>query len=144
MNPGKKNRRDYLSLNAIEPHDGTLTCEIQISYDRLQYISKRGKGHAMECAYILPAILCAPTAIFEGLRNDEDEDHQGYGWRCYCGIPVQAYRVDGTLRTPYPNQVYLIFVNDEHVAYNWRWEKADPNDSRLPIDHKIRFRKQLL
>jgi hypothetical protein len=92
----------------------------------------------------MPMILQQPTAIFEGIRQDEDEDRQGYGWRCYCGIPESAYHSDGSVRAPYPNQVYLVFVNDESVAYNWRWEQADEDDPKLPQGHKERFKQRLL
>src|SRR5208337_5504364 len=85
-------------------------------------------GHAKECGIILPMIPQKPTAIFEGLRSEEDEDRWGYGWRCYCGIPEQSFRPDGSSARSYPGQVYLVFVNDEKVAYNWRWEKADPDN----------------
>ena len=101
-------------------------------------------GHANECGHIVPMILQQPTAIFEGLREDADEDRRGYGWRCYCGIPEHAYHADGTERPPYPGQVYLVFVNDEHVAYNWRWERADPDNPRLPENHQQRFKRKLL
>jgi hypothetical protein len=137
-------RRDYLTLLAVEPKDGTTTCEIQISYDRMQAVARRSMGHAKECAFTVPRILQGPTAIFEGLRRDEDEDRWGYGWRCYCGVPEQSFRRDGTPAPPYPGQVYLVFVNDEKVAYNWRWEKADPDNPRLPIDHETRFKQRLL
>jgi len=115
-----------------------------ISYDRMQAVGKRSLGHAKECAYIVPMILQQPTAVFEGLRRDEDEDRTGYGWRCYCGIPDHAYRRDGTAIPPYAAQVYLVFVNDEGVAYNWRWEQADPENPTLPVGYKDRFRRQLL
>lgn len=69
---------------------------------------------------------------------------QGVGWRCYCGIPEFAYHSDGTERRPYPGQVYLVFVNDEGVAYNWRWEKADPDDPNLPQNFETRFKTRLL
>ena len=72
------------------------------------------------------------------------EDRRGYGWRCYCGIPEHSYRSDGSEARPYADQVYLVFVNDERVAYNWRWERADPDDSTLPVDHQTRFRQRLL
>ena len=137
-------RRKYLTLLAIEPKDGSLTCEILVSYDRMQAVAKRSLGQAKECGLILPAVLQTPTAIFEGLRRDEDEDRAGYGWRCYCGIPAHSYRTDGSEARPYPNQVFLVFVNDDGVAYNWRWEKADPNNPRLPLDHAIRFKQQIL
>lgn len=144
MPPPGESRREHATLLAIEPSDGTLTCEVLISYERMQVVGRRSLGHAKECGYIVPAILQKPTAIFEGLRRDEDEDRWGYGWRCYCGIPENAYRVDGTSRSPYPGQVYLVFVNDAKVAYNWRWEKADPDHPNLPLDHENRFKMRLL
>ncbi len=89
-------------------------------------------------------ILEQPTAIFEGLRRDEDEDKWGSGWRCYCGRPTQSYRSDGSVSPPYPGQIYLVFVNDERVAYNWRWKKADLDRPNLPAGYLSRFRLQLL
>ena len=87
-------------------------------------------------------ILQKPTAIFEGLRRDEDR--RGFGWRCYCGQPEQSYRSDGSSAPHYHGQVYLVFVNDERVAYNWRWEKADPDNLKLPIGHEARSKQKLL
>jgi hypothetical protein len=144
MEQPSEGRRDRTILLAIEPRDGTLSCEVQISFDRMQVVARRGLGHIKECGYIVPAILERPVAIFEGLRRDEDEDRWGYGWRCYCGLPDSAYRIDGSSIPPYSGQVYLVFVNDERVAYNWRWEKADPDDRKLPIDHATRFKQRLL
>lgn len=128
---------------AIEPRDGTLSCEVQISFERMQAVGRRSMGHANECGIIVPMILQAPTAIFEGLRRNQDEDRRGYGWRCYRGVPEQSFRPDGTPGRPYPGQVYLVFINDEKVAYNWRWEKADPDHPNLPMDHEARFRQRL-
>jgi len=144
MSSPEKSRREYITLSAIEPKDGTLTCQILISHERMQAIVRRGMGHVKECGNIVPMILEKPTAIFEGLRLDEDEDRRGYGWRCYCGVPEHSYRADGTEGRPYPGQVYLVFVNDEMVAYNWRWEKADPNNPKLPMNHEDRFKERLL
>jgi hypothetical protein len=137
-------RREYITLLAIEPADGTLSCEVQISFERMQAVGRRSMGHAKECGFIVPMVLQKPTAIFEGLRRDEDEARRGFGWRCYCGVPEQSFRPDGTPDRPYLGQVYLVFVNDERVAYNWRWEKADPDDPKLPINHQNRFKQRLL
>jgi hypothetical protein len=92
----------------------------------------------------MPLVLQDPAAVFEGLRFDEDDDRQEVGWRCYCGLPDHAYHSDGAKRRAYPSQVYLVFVNSANVAYNWRWEKSDPDDPTLPQNHAIRFRKRLL
>jgi hypothetical protein len=140
----KGERRQHITLLAIEPRDGTLSCEIQISFERIQAVDRRSLGHAKECGIIVPMILQKPTAIFEGLRRDEDEDRWGYGWRCYCGVPEHSYRADGTSAPPYHGQVYLVFLNDERVAYNWRWEKADPDNPKFPIGYQTRFKQRLL
>jgi hypothetical protein len=42
------------------------------------------------------------------------------------------------------SQFYLVFVDDENVVYNWRLEKADPDNPRLPVDHETRFKQRLL
>lgn len=139
-----ESRRHYLTIAAKDPVTGQLTAHVQISFERMQHVARRSSGHAKECAFIVPAVLQRPTAIFEGLTWDDDEDRRGYGWRCYCAIPDNAYRSDGTPRETYPGQVYLVFVNDENVAYNWRWEKADPDDPTRPINHLTRFRTRLL
>lgn len=108
-------RRSRLTLRAIDPVDGK-ECQVFVSFDRMQAVGRRSLGHAKECGYIVPAILQHPTAIFEGLRRDADEDTRGFGWRCYCGVPAQAFRSDGTAIKPYTNQVFLVFVNDQSVA----------------------------
>jgi hypothetical protein len=138
-----KNRRDYLTISAINPIDGTMM-EVLISYNRIQSVGRRSIGQALECGQIMPYILQHPKAIFEGLRRDEDEDRSTTGWLCYCGIPERAYTQDGQAIKPYKKQVYLVFVNDDKVAYNWRWEKADPSDPRVPQDHENRFRRRVL
>ena len=144
MGKKKDTRRQYLSLQAFNPKDAQLSAEVQISYERMQSVGRRSLAHAKECGYIVPMILQQPTAIFEGLTQDEDEDRRGYGWRCYCGVPKHSYHSDGTPGLPYPGQVYLVFVNDEGVAYNWRWERADPDYPNLPMGYSTRFKKRLL
>ena len=132
-------RRSAILLDAVDPETGAL-CKIQLSHDRLNSVARRSLGQAKECAYILPAILQTPTAIFQGLRSEDDEDRRGVGWRCYCGIPQVAYRTDGSERSVWPDQVFLVFVNED----NWRWEKADQDDPRLPVDYLERFKQRLI
>jgi hypothetical protein len=136
-------RREYILLSAVDPNSGS-PCQVQISFERMQAVARRSMGHAMECAYIVPAVLQRPTAVFEGLRLEEDEDRRGVGWRCYCGVPEFAYRADGSKLSPWPGQVFVVFVNDDRIAYNWRWEQADDDEPALPIDYEDRFRRRLL
>jgi hypothetical protein len=66
MPPKWDERRQYITLQAIEPKDGRLACEVQISFERMQAVGRRSLGHAKECGFIVPLILQKPTAIFEG------------------------------------------------------------------------------
>ena len=137
-------RRQYLEINVVEPISGQ-TQTVLISYDRLHNsIKKRGMGEIMCAGHTVPHVLQNPTAVFERLCLDDDEDTRGYGWRCYSGIPEHDYSIDGRELEPRSDRVFVVFVNTEFVAYNWRWVKCDPFDSRLPIKHKTRFKRKLL
>jgi hypothetical protein len=143
MNHEQEHRRTGILLDAIDPATGQVI-KVQLSHQRLQSVASRSKGQVLEAGYIVPEILQHPTAIFEGLTQEEDEDRRGVGWRCYCGAPSVSYRTDGTEQNPFPRQVYLVFVNHEGIAYNWRWERSDPEDNRLPENHKRRFKRKVL
>ena len=92
----------------------------------------------------MPEILEKPTAIFEGLRREEDEDPRGIGWLCYCGLPACDYDKKGQPIKPPENKVFLIFVNTDKMAYNWRWEVCDGEDPALPDDYANRFKRKLI
>jgi hypothetical protein len=47
---------------------------------------------------------------------------------------------DGLEANPDPGRVFLVFVNDEGIAYNWRWEIADPENVNLPREYATRFK----
>lgn len=53
-------RREYLSLEAIDPRDGKRTT-VLLSHERLMAVGRRSKGHAMECAEIVPMVLESST-----------------------------------------------------------------------------------
>jgi len=132
-----------VSLRAIDPQSGKET-HVLISHLRLHAVAQRSLGHAKECGLLVPHTLQHPTAIFEGLRKDEDEDRRTPGWYCYCSKPLCSYDENGEEQPAYPNQVFLVFVNRDKVAYNWRWARADKADDRLPENHKERFDRKVL
>lgn len=93
----------------------------------------------------MPYVLQHPNGVFEGLCWEQDEDKsRGYGWRCYCAVPCSDYAVNGEKKPPRPGKIFLVFVNSDQVAYNWRWEKVDPENDRFPMDFQSRFRSQVL
>lgn len=143
MSKSNKGRREGLTVQAVNPEDGK-PCEVFISQERILSLRKRGMGAIKEAGFLVEYCLKHPTAIFEGLRRDEDEDCRGVGWRCYCGTPNCAYASDGKETNPPRGKVFLVFVNDEGVAYNWRWDLADAENNRLPEHYDIRFKRRAL
>jgi hypothetical protein len=136
-------RRAGQTFEAIAPGDGKR-CEVRVTTEKIQSLVKRGMGAIKEAGVIVPFILLHPTAIFEGLCREEDEDKRGVVWLCYCGIPTCDFTPEGREVNARVGRVFLVFVNDECVAYNWRWERADSENSRLPLDVENRFRRQLV
>jgi hypothetical protein len=136
-------RRERLTLKAVDPVTNQ-EIEVFVSFERLQAIGRRSKGQTLEAAELLPQALQIPKAVWEGICTESDEDKRGVGWRCYCTRPDKSYTVDGEKCPPRRGQVFLAFVNDENVAYNWRWEQADQDDPNLPRGHEIRFKRRLL
>lgn len=94
-------------------------------------LARLGLSHLLDARDIVPGVLEQPAVIFEGLRWEGDEDRDRPGWRCYCGTPSFRHDDRGTKVGPYPDQVFVVFVNDERVAYNWRWERAQ-EDPAIP------------
>jgi len=45
---------------------------------------------------------------------------------------------------PWSGQVFLVFVDDDRIVYDWRWDKADADDLRLPVDSARRFEEKVL
>ena len=138
-----KARRGYTSVDAIDPHDGK-TWQLLISDSKAAWIAKQGMGRTKELCYTVRGVLAAPTAIFKGVRFAEleiaDDD-----WLCYVGQPQQAYdHKTGEAVPPWPNEVFLVFVTDERVVYNWYWYDCDKDTPSLPIGHKDRFAQRVL
>jgi hypothetical protein len=124
------NRREPFTFDAFDPPSGT--CKVYIRERRLLMIAKLGRWKLLEARELVPAVLEAPSVVFEGLRWEGDEDKDRPGWRCYCGKPRSMYDKRGGEVGSDPNQVFLVFVNDEGVAYNWRWEFATETDKEIP------------
>lgn len=69
---------------------------------------------------------------------------RGTGWLCYVGRPALCFEDDGRSVPPHQGRVFLVFVTDEWVAYNWYWYAADARQATLPEGHAERFREKLL
>jgi len=144
MSKKAKKRREYLKIQAIDPQSGKRDY-ILISSERLIRLGKRSKGQTMEAAYTLIDTVQNPQHIFEGIRWDEDERSSDVpGWRCYCKKPTNRYNFEGVQVRADPNKVFMVFVNENKVAYLWYWHTADDDDKTLPLGHEKRFKKKVI
>lgn len=95
-------------------------------------------------------VLTHPKAIFRGIRFEEDEKHSCYspGWLCYCGYPPNDFRLPCEETVPPARKVFLVFVNEDQIAYNWGWERADFDawdaGKYLPVNYQNRFKEQII
>ena len=143
MHGDPETRRESLAFPAIDPASGQKIA-IQLAYEKLKALPRSGLGRVKEAAYVLPQVLSKPTAIFEGFLHDGDEPKRGAGWRCYCGKPTICFEDNGRQLRAREGFVFLVFVTDENIAYNWRWDQADQFDASLPRDWQDRFQRKLL
>jgi len=139
----QETRRERLVVSAVNPVDGTMM-EVMVSYERLHAVASRSKGQIKEAAFVVPEILTRPAAIFEGLNREEDLDNESDGWLCYSGVPTRAFNKDGLEISPWPAQVFLVFVNSEKMAYLWYWYACDEDDPCLPQGYQNRFDRRAL
>ncbi len=139
MPAGDKPPPGCAAVEAIKPADGRRW-DVFLRQSKITATAKRGMGAAKELAYSVPWVLQNPTAIFRGVREVGESQ-----WLCYVGEPPDAYNYKtGERVRPWLGQLFLVFLDDDRIIYNWRWDKADPDDLRLPLDFAHRFEERLL
>jgi len=110
----------------------------------MDYVAAQGLGAAMELVDTVRWALLHPRAVFLGVR-DLERDVSEDKWLCYVATPSHAYdRKTGEKRPPWPGEVFLVFVTEERVVYNWYWCESDGRKSHLPADYETRFLKDVL
>jgi hypothetical protein len=127
----------------IDPLTGKLR-PIQLDFDKLKHLPRKGAGKVKEAGFVVREVLEKPIAVFRGLKRDTDEPRLGAGWLCYVGRPGCCFEDDGRSVPPPQNRVFLVFVTDQWIAYNWYWHSADIHEPDLPEGYGDRFQEKLL
>lgn len=147
----KETRREGLAVEAIHPETGKKFT-IYTAHSRLQWFTDmKTRVPIYWAAYLVPKISIKPNCLYEGLLNEKDEsqvgltkNERGLGWICYGGFPDIDYNDIGQEINPPPGKIFLVFVNDKRIIYNWRWESEDPKNPGHPheiIDDGPRFKE---
>lgn len=139
----KTSKGNRIEIEAVNPDDWGNPQLVCVRNSDLQFHAGRGQGAIEECKYVFQA-LSKPEALFRGIRKDEDEKFtDSPGWLCYSIRGSNRYDRQGQ---PYPSkgEVFLVFINEEKVVYNWTWYKADPDDDKIPVDSGTRFKERLI
>jgi len=136
-------------LLAVNPEPNQPDLRLICLQERITFAKQLGYfGAIMEAVKLVPFTLKNPIAIFEGLRPPDDKySGESPGWLCYCSRPICDFTRSGQECNPKPRKVFLVFVNDDRIIFDWGWEDADGealDDKRyMPRDYKTRFRKQV-
>lgn len=130
-------RRGFHNLDALDPFSKSGEFwHLRLDLEKVKHrISKvhgiREQKNILNC---LPLAIKYPTSIFGGIRED------GYcGGFCYCGLPPIAYDKNGNEISPFKDEVFAVFTNDERVIFEWRWERVSPANNRCPENFNDRF-----
>jgi hypothetical protein len=141
--PKDKQRRGYSSLEAIDPNDGGRW-QVLLPHGKMDYVASQGHGAVMELADTVRWALLHPRAVFRGVRELEREIAED-NWLCYVAVPGHAYdRKTGHKRPAWPGEVFMVFVTEERIVYNWYWSECDAGESHLPSDYTDRFLERVL
>lgn len=127
-------------------HPSAMPFTVRVTRPKLLQRASLGEWMLKELEVCVSEVLEQPNAIFEGLRKEED-DHKGpdgAGWWCYAGVPSTRFlNYGGGARKPTDTEVFLVFVTDRDVAYNFRWEVVELNQEWLRTEHPERFKRQI-
>lgn len=130
-------------LNAVDP-DGEPV-KFELWSPRQVWAVRMGVGAVYELRDCVMAVLLGPSAIYRGLRCDEDEPRASDlapGWVCYCGRPPCRYDLPSGREIGMAGRVLLVFVNEDRIVYHHHWYES--SDEITPCDADGRFREKLL
>lgn len=82
---------------------------------------------------VAKTVLESPRRIFSGLRAFNEG-----GW-CYVGRPASWYIRENTIVTFPGGFVFAVYINPRFMLYDFRAEKADPEDTDSPVDWAGRY-----
>src|ERR1044072_8058767 len=94
-----------ISLRAIDPQSGKDT-NVLMSHRGMHAVVQWSQ--AKECGLLVPYTLQHPTAVFEGLRKDEEEDRRAPGCYCYCSKPPWSFNDNGEEQPALPAEPRIL------------------------------------
>jgi hypothetical protein len=137
---GEGSGAGYLELtDAQDPEDprGERRISLRISRERADKLLKYYPIKFFQLRTVREVVR-KPDRIYWGLREEESEEEHGHGW-CYVGFPPRV--ADGPASS-YPlrkGDAFLVFVDRLRRAYEWRVERADPEEPLAPEGAASRF-----
>ena len=132
-----------LIFSAFNPEGQPFT--VKVTRQRLRFLAQSGAWRVEEATQTVGEVLNRPLAIFAGIRQEDDENKgpNGVGWWCYAGVSSTRFLQGGSVRTAKSDEIFLVFVTDEFVAYNSRWELASPRPEWFQDGYLERFRRRI-
>jgi hypothetical protein len=129
----------YFEFEGMHP-SGVGRVVFRVAKDGLlKHLRDTGNSAMYLDSMLLPAVLRAPTAVFEGLNRPGQEKNL-----CFCGKPSEKYLKDEHITVPPPpGKTFLIFATADFKVIKFGWEDEDQVMMGFPIGHQTRFGRRL-
>jgi hypothetical protein len=127
-------QRDGYDVEALNPHGQTAaTWTVLVPVSLVRHWLKESEVDFQNLKHLVPAILRAPVAVFEGVRDYEE------GGYCYLGKPTDWY-VKPRCLVPFPkDRIFAVYVNPMRRLYDIQAEKTEPGSMYRPEGWKERY-----
>lgn len=126
-------KRAFYTCTGLHP-SGEGIINYTVCKKLVEEIEKSGRSAQYFALNSAGDVLSHPTCICQGLNRKGHENALAY-----AGRPMQ-YGYDGAVQPP-AECVFVVYVSEGGVIFEWGWEKADRRDGGLPENCSTRFNK---
>jgi hypothetical protein len=120
-------------INIINPENTAQTTCAVIPYD-VYLNAYKFMPVVYENLRAAKYVLENPYRIFAGIRRFNDG-----GW-CFTGRPDRWHIKESTMANFPDHLIFAVYLNPSLCVYEWRAEKADPDDPSSPEGWKDRYK----
>ena len=108
--------RIYL-IRGLSP-DGKSEWDFHLDSKKVEFVKRVSTGAVHELSKNVPFVMREINAlVFQGIRTDGHQEGL-----CYMGWPHRRFGTEGNELVVKDEDCFLVFINEERIIYNWRWE----------------------
>ena len=130
-------RPDPFSFPGLSP-DGKSEWDFHLDSKKVEFVKRVSTGAVHELSKNVQFVMREINAlVFQGIRTDGHQEGL-----CYMGWPHRRFGTEGNELPVKDEDCFLVFINEERIIYNWRWESipAKSLETFVPVRFTGRIR----